>query len=112
MAGWMPGNQCHDQDEQRRLYYVAMTRAQQTLTLARFDSGHVLLDQLPSVMSLLRRTRTEFPSPLPDLGRRYQRLKLQDVDLGFAGRYAPTHPVHHAIGRTENRRFPQTAARR
>ena len=39
-------------DASRRLYYVAMTRAKQTLTLARFDGPHPLQDALidhPSV---------------------------------------------------------------
>jgi ATP-dependent DNA helicase RecQ len=56
-GGWLTGRDRQDggadADAERRLYYVAMTRARLTLLLARFDRGHRLLDQLPAVPSLL-----------------------------------------------------------
>lgn len=96
-GGWQAGNSGTDPDEHRRLYYVAMTRAQHTLTLARFDTGHALLDPLPTLPGLLRRPRVELPPPAPELAHRYQRLALRDVDLGFAGRRESSHPLHCAI---------------
>jgi len=90
-----------DPDAPRRLYYVAMTRARKTLTLARFKSlpglPPGLPDQLPDARYLLRRAATGLPAPMPEMARRYINLTLQDVDIGFAGRRAPDDPVHRAI---------------
>ncbi|MHB8908645.1 MAG: RecQ family ATP-dependent DNA helicase [Syntrophales bacterium] len=94
---WGKVGQNEDKDAARRLYYVAMTRARKTLTLARFDSGHALLDSLPRDASILHREPTHLPVPAPELMRHYQRLTPRDVDLGFAGRYKSGHIVHQAI---------------
>jgi ATP-dependent DNA helicase RecQ len=100
-GGWLTGRDRQDggadADAERRLYYVAMTRARLTLLLARFDRGHRLLDQLPAVPSLLRRTASELPPPTPELSWCYQQLNPGEVDIGFAGRQAPAQPVHRAI---------------
>ena len=96
-GGWDRESQNEDRDASRRLYYVAMTRARKTLTLARLDGRHVLLESLPECPSILHRAPTQLPAPAPELARHYSRLMLGDVDLGFAGRYAPTHSVHLAI---------------
>jgi ATP-dependent DNA helicase RecQ len=70
---------------ERRLYYVAMTRARQTLTLCQLAkrgfpgelAGHPAVLQRPPPLR----------DPLPEgLGRRYELFGLKDVDLGFAGR--------------------------
>ena len=91
-----------DPDAPRRLYYVAMTRARKTLTLARFKPlpGRPpgLPDQLPDARNRLRRAATGLPAPMAEMARRYLNLTLQDVDIGFAGRRAPDDPVHRAIG--------------
>ena len=96
-GGWDRVSQNEDRDAPRRLYYVAMTRARKTLTLARFNGAHALLDALPEVASTLRRAPTALPVPQPQLARRYTRLSLRDVDLGFAGRRARDHAAHKAI---------------
>lgn len=90
-----------DRDASRRLYYVAMTRARQTLTLACLDQRHPILDALTADPSLLRRPPIQLPRPDPALARRYLRLTLSDVDLGFAGRYGSSHSVHKAISALE-----------
>jgi ATP-dependent DNA helicase RecQ len=100
-GGWLTGRDRQDGgaelDAERRLYYVAITRARLTLLLARFDRGQRLLDQLPAETSLLRRTASELPPPAPELSWCYQQLNPGEVDLGFAGRQAPARPVHRAI---------------
>jgi ATP-dependent DNA helicase RecQ len=77
-GGWGAGSDRRDahadRDAERRLYYVAMTRARLTLLLARFDRVHCLLDQLPAAPSLLRRTPSERPPPAPELSWCYQQL--------------------------------------
>jgi len=95
-GGWEKTGRNEDRDAQRRLYYVAMTRARQTLTLARFDRSHIFLDDLANE-SLFFRSQTILPPPAPELSRSYRRLTLRDVDLGYTGRYTPGHPVHQAV---------------
>ena len=88
-----------DKDAQRRLYYVAMTRARKTLTLARLSSQrHPFHDALRASPAILRREPPAgLPPPQPELNRRYIRLSLRDVVLGFAGNRPPNDEVHRAI---------------
>ena len=87
-----------DPDSPRRLYYVAMTRARQTLALMRFPGGHPFQDALQNRSSVLRRPApVGLPTPATELNRSYRRLSLRHVILGFAGRKPPGHPVHRAI---------------
>lgn len=70
---------------ERRLYYVAMTRARQTLTLCRIGRNG-FAGELANQPAVLARA-APLATPLPDgLDRRYELLGLKDVDLGFAGR--------------------------
>ena len=100
-GNWERVGSNEDADAPRRLYYVAMTRAKKTLTLARLNRTHALLDALSESLSddshLLRRAPVILPRPGPELAMHYQRLTLKDVDLGFSGRHDPAHPVHQAI---------------
>ncbi len=96
-GGWEKAGRDEDSDAPRRLYYVAMTRARKTLTLARFDRAHAMLDSLSKDSSVLHRAPIHLPPPAPELARQYQRLTPKDVDLGFSGRYAPGHAVHRAL---------------
>jgi ATP-dependent DNA helicase RecQ len=93
------GNWQRSTADERRLYYVGMTRAQETLTLCQgvrranpFSPG---LDG-PGI------TRCPLPNPLPDLRaleRKYQTLSLADVDLSFAGRKPVDDPIHAQLDR-------------
>jgi ATP-dependent DNA helicase RecQ len=96
-GGWERLDRNEDRDAVRRLYYVAMTRARKTLTLAHFGRAHALLDSLPKDASFLHRAPTHLPAPAAELARHYWRLTPREVDLGFAGRYKPKHSMHQAI---------------
>ena len=75
-----------------------MTRARETLALARFTEPHPLHDALRGSPSLLlRQAPIELPAAAPELARRYRRLSLRDVFLSFAGYRQHGHPVHRAI---------------
>ena len=96
-GGWDRVGRGEDPDAPRRLYYVAMTRARQTLTLARFDDPHGFADELAGHPSVIRRDPVELPLGPASLGYHYVRPALRDVDLGFAGRRSARHPLHRAI---------------
>lgn len=84
-------------DAMRRLYYVAMTRARQTLTLARMSNGNILLDTLPEATCLLRCPVMRLAKPPPELDRQYICPGQRGIDIGYAGRYPLTAPVHGLI---------------
>jgi len=99
-GGWRPGSghdAAVDADAERRLYYVAMTRARQTLLLAQLARRAPLLDELPASAALLRRQPVALPPTPAELSWQYRQLHPGEVDIGFAGRRAAGHPVQRAI---------------
>ena len=97
-GGWNRVSQGEDADVPHRLYYVAMTRARQTLTLMRLPGANLFLDASRDVPAVLQRDApVDMPSPPPGVFRRYRRLSLRDVFPGFSGYRDPAHPVHQAI---------------
>ena len=96
-GGWDRVGRGEDADASRRLYYVAMTRARQTLALARFEGSHLIQDALVDHPSVVWRTPVDLPVPPAELHYRHVRTNLQDVDLGFAGRRREHDPIHRAI---------------
>ena len=118
-GGWNNIDRGEDPDAPRRLYYVAMTRAQQTLALVRFQgsrsaggstrpdfvkepeppvySGRLLPYAFPNNGSILHRTSDGLQPETLELARQYRRPSLREVYLGFAGRCRANHPVHRAI---------------
>ena len=96
-GGWNSLSRGEDPDAPRRLYYVAMTRARQTLALTCFERPHALQAILRDRPSVLHRSPVALPPPTPEMTTRYQRLSLRDVDLGFAGRQPAGNPVQRTI---------------
>ncbi|MXX25386.1 MAG: RecQ family ATP-dependent DNA helicase [Caldilineaceae bacterium SB0668_bin_21] len=97
-GGWDSIGRGEDADASRRLYYVAMTRARQTLTLSRISEVHPFQDTLLELPSVLQRQEhVSFPPAALELSWRYVRLSLRHVNLGFAGNEYSSHPVHRAI---------------
>ena len=97
-GGWDRVGRGEDANAPRRLYYVAMTRARKTLTLARLPGPDPFRDTLLGSSSVMRRGElAELPEAPPELSRRYRRLNLRDVFLSFAGYRPAGHPVHRAI---------------
>ena len=97
-GGWDRVGLGEDPDAPRRLYYVAMTRARQTLTLASLPGLHRLQDALNDAPFVLHRQPPDsLPAAAPELARLYRRLSLRDVFLSFAGYRPPGGPVHRAI---------------
>ena len=120
-GGWERVGGGEDPDATRRLYYVAMTRARQTLSLTRFEEArpgtgaagksfvqesgppayslrrHPLPDTLAEHEATLRRPPMDPDTPVTGLARRYRRPGLHEINLGFAGRRRAGHAVHRAI---------------
>ena len=96
-GGWERVAAGEDADEPRRLYYVAMTRARQTLVLARFHRHHRLQNPLARHPSVIHRKAAQLPPSSMAIEYHHVRVGLQDVDLGFAGRRWTGDRIHHAI---------------
>ena len=96
-GAWNRANRGEDADSPRRIYYVAMTRARQTLCLSRFPGPRHIQDPLRDHPAVLHREPVPQPPPPPELHRRYVRLNLCDTFLSFAGYRGPNHQVHRAM---------------
>ena len=97
-GGWSTAAPGEDIDGPRRLYYVAMTRARRTLTLAKTGDSNPFLRLLDGHPSVLARPGFEHVPPAPrKVTESYLRLSLRDVQLSFAGHRPPDHPIHQAI---------------
>jgi ATP-dependent DNA helicase RecQ len=98
-GNWDRVGEKEDPEAPRRLYYVAMTRARQTLTLARQAHGSRLVKLLRGEAFASAQQRVQLPEPPKELARRYERLSLSDVDIGFAGRQVARAAVHQSIAK-------------
>ncbi|WP_425316070.1 RecQ family ATP-dependent DNA helicase [Stutzerimonas chloritidismutans] len=94
-GGW--SSQPDTLSDERRLYYVGMTRAEQTLTLCEFPGGN------PFVRNLTQEVigKRFVGEPIPELEKRYLQLSLKDIDLDFAGRQPSSSTVHRALASLE-----------
>jgi ATP-dependent DNA helicase RecQ len=85
-------------EDERRLLYVAMTRAKESLVLMRAEGGRnpflVDLGTVDGVMDVLPDHR---PSWRQELSRSYVALGPSEVDLGYAGRHPAHDELHRAI---------------
>ena len=133
-GGWGRAGRDEDADAPRRLYYVAMTRARQTLTLVRFDGSrpgpgasqssvasecegrgyagrlHSLANDVLECPSVLRRPPGGVLPDAPELARQYWRPGLDAINLGFVGRHHRRHPVHPVIARLSPGERPEAKA--
>ena len=94
-GGW--GKRAMDPDEQRRLFYVAMTRARATLLLATFEQ-HRFIEPLAGLQAVHWVQHSLALTPRAADRLKHVRPGLGDVDLGFAGRRPQRDPVHARIG--------------
>lgn len=94
---WLPG------DDERRLLYVAATRAAETLALMRArPSRHGLLDD-PGLQALEAVQRLSPPVPAGEVPAPRHMLAISpaDIDLGHAGRMPPGHRLHRRLAGLE-----------
>lgn len=94
-GGWNTDKE--DIDAERRLYYVGMTRAEQTLTLCEFAEGHSLSRCLVNNVA-----HDVFQGePLPELDVNFQSLTLKEINIGFAGRHSADDRIHSRISKLQ-----------
>ncbi len=101
LCGDWPRGPAHQREEERRVLYVGMTRARQTLSVfARTDRPNPFLSELTSGRVLVRR---ESYQPLHHAAalQSYEILRLEDLFIDYAGRYPPDHPIHTALFRVQ-----------
>ena len=98
-GGWQRSNGKQNQEEERRLCYVAMTRARETLAMMeRADESNPHTGLLDGDFSMRRQPTIADDLPREITSLRYDLLALEDVYLDFAGRQADNHPVHKCLG--------------
>ncbi len=95
-GGW-GGERPAGSEEERRIFYVGMSRAKETLTL-----GHIAGQCHPHLAlleddALLQLDTEVVAPPVEVVARRYARLTLADVDIGYAGRQPPSAVIHQAL---------------
>lgn len=85
-------------EEQRRLLYVAMTRAKETLCLLqRADLTNPYLATLKGGFILRRNSEIGSSSPGQLIHKQYAILGLKDFDLSYAGSFAAKAPIHSLL---------------
>ena len=86
-GGWDRPSNGEDRDAERRLYYVAMTRARRSLALLSMGDSHPYIDDLDGP-AVVRRTPDGKGLDVADCARIYRTLNPSEIDLDFAGRLA------------------------
>jgi ATP-dependent DNA helicase RecQ len=85
-------------EEQRRLLYVAMTHAKETLCLMqRKDAFNPFLKEITGDFTLRRDAAENQPVDQSTVPRHYALLGLNDFHLSFAGRFPEAHPIHQYL---------------
>lgn len=83
-------------EEERRLYYVAMSRARETLHLLSLQNNKNPHASLLSEKAILHRTMTAEQSE--DLAQyRYKILGMRELYIDYASSKAAHHPIHEGL---------------
>ncbi|NOQ46576.1 MAG: AAA family ATPase, partial [Desulfobulbaceae bacterium] len=99
-GGWGRGEGSGEREEARRLYYVAMTRARETLTLfERGDCTGHLADQVEGEGALHRKGQNDEKLMQSVCREEYSMLGLEDMYLDYAASFSKDHGVHRTLSR-------------
>ncbi len=88
-GGWRGAQQ----EAERRLYYVGMTRAMDTLTLCEFEQSNIFTKSLSGVTQL--QSFNGYHDPALEI--QYLTLSMKDIDIGYPGRQPATAEIHNAV---------------
>ena len=97
-GGWGSGRRREAADDERRLFYVAMTRAKRSLSLMRFGSFHPFLKDTGGGEFHVRRGGMQ-AILREECRRKYTRPGLDMVDLSYAGRLRKPSKALAAVAR-------------
>ena len=95
-GGWDRPSNGEDGDAERRLYYVAMTRARRSLALVSMGNRHPFNDNLDGP-AVTHRSPSVNGRDVADCSRIYRTLNPSEVDLDFAGRRANGNRILQAL---------------
>jgi len=96
-GGWRHSADAPGREEERRLCYVAMTRARETLALfERRDSRHPHLEVLREE-ALVRRPALFSELSFETTSLRHDLLSLEEIYLDFAGRQPASRGIHQRL---------------
>jgi len=101
-GGWNKYSNESQEEESRRLYYVAMTRAQKILTL--FSNRHQpnsLISRLTGDFLIKRSVKAPQEMVNRASQEKYSLLTLEDIYLGYAGGFAKNHPIHSKLAQLQ-----------
>ncbi len=94
---WRLPAQRKKQEEERRTFYVGLTRARNTLAV--FDRRD-MQPSLPATLTargVIRSPFTAAPAAANLVSLNYEVLALEDIHLGYPGQFRPHHPVLRAL---------------
>ena len=97
-GGWDWPSNGDDRDAERRLYYVAMTRARRSLTLLAMEDRHPFIGDLDGP-AVAHRAPDGNGLDVADCKRVYRTLNPSEVVLDFAGQIANGHRALQALDR-------------
>ena len=101
-GNWVKARTPREMEEERRIVYVGMTRARETLTLFRFfEKPNPHLSGFAGDFAIVRRPETGETIPVDLLTVRYDALGMRDIVMGYAGRFPQDHSIHDRLGRLE-----------
>ena len=110
--GWYPAVEQREQEEKRRVYYVAMTRSRRLLTL--FESRDRPNPHSPRLVGDPVRRRPPVARECVDLrvlDRQYALVGLGDLFIGYASGFEESHPIHKTLSEMEVGDAVQLSAR-
>lgn len=96
-GGWNRARNRTEDDELRRLFYVAMTRAKENLLVSRLPDENKYIRQFVDSDGVHEHHPIAVPKLPSAMHRVYKLLTLSDVDLSYAGRRSSDSRIHFHI---------------
>jgi ATP-dependent DNA helicase RecQ len=94
---WRSSGGRHAQEEERRAFYVGLTRAKKSLAIIhRIDVRQSLAEEVTGP-GVIRYAWNGEAAPRETTQSSYEMLSMEDLHLGFAGYSPKGHPVHNAL---------------
>jgi ATP-dependent DNA helicase RecQ len=92
---WRPSTDQAQQEEERRIMYVGMTRAEETLCLLKIQgkSNNPFLKEISGDFMIPLTYRGSTGTGNMDV-QQYELTDLNEIYLDYAGCFPPTHPIH------------------